>query len=230
MGNLPGQRPTAYLGIKETEVSQLYFKDRAPTLSDYKIYEAGDIWINQTSADVYMMVKKVGTTPIWIGLTGSTGTGLETLTGDAGGAVPIDALFNINLLGSGGVSVTGNPAANTLTFTGSGVGMNWNEVHIVNETMAPHNGYITNNVARVNLSLPITCDFGSVFMIGGKGSGGWQIVQNAGQLVHFGNLTTTPGITGSISSTRAHDTCAIICVSADTEFLILTSLGNFTVL
>lgn len=42
---------------------------------------------------------------------------IETLTGNSGGAVGPDAAFNINLLGSNGVLVTGNPGTNTLTIS-----------------------------------------------------------------------------------------------------------------
>jgi hypothetical protein len=42
---------------------------------------------------------------------------IETLTGDTGGAVSADAAFNINLLTGDGLTSTGNPATNTITFT-----------------------------------------------------------------------------------------------------------------
>lgn len=47
---------------------------------------------------------------------GSVKTDVETLTGDVGGAVSVDAAFNINLLTSDGLISTGNPATNTITF------------------------------------------------------------------------------------------------------------------
>ena len=47
---------------------------------------------------------------------GSASPDLETLTGDVGGAVGVDAAFNINILGGTGITVTGNPATNTLTI------------------------------------------------------------------------------------------------------------------
>ena len=42
---------------------------------------------------------------------------LETLTGDIGGAVGPDGLLNINLLTGNGLTSTGVPASNTITFT-----------------------------------------------------------------------------------------------------------------
>lgn len=40
---------------------------------------------------------------------------VETLTGNVGGPVGPDAAFNINVVGGGAVTITGNPATNTLT-------------------------------------------------------------------------------------------------------------------
>ena len=47
---------------------------------------------------------------------GSVKPDAETLTGDVGGAVGADAAFNINLLTGPGLTSTGNPATNTITF------------------------------------------------------------------------------------------------------------------
>jgi hypothetical protein len=45
---------------------------------------------------------------------------IETLTGNAGGAVGPDAAFNVDILGASGITVTGNPGANTLTIAPTG--------------------------------------------------------------------------------------------------------------
>lgn len=45
------------------------------------------------------------------------GPGLLTITGNSGGAVAGNASRNINLFGGSGVTVTGDPGANTLTIT-----------------------------------------------------------------------------------------------------------------
>lgn len=47
-------------------------------------------------------------------------TVIETITGNSGGPVGPDGLLNINLLGSGPISVTGNPGTNTLTISLAG--------------------------------------------------------------------------------------------------------------
>ena len=49
------------------------------------------------------------------------GAGIQTVTGNAGGAVPGDGGANLNIIGAGTITVTGNPATNTLTITSAGV-------------------------------------------------------------------------------------------------------------
>jgi hypothetical protein len=49
------------------------------------------------------------------------GAGIQTVTGNAGGAVPGDGAANLNLVGAGTITVTGVQAANTLTISSTGV-------------------------------------------------------------------------------------------------------------
>ena len=57
---------------------------------------------------------------------GPVGPQVATLTGNSGGAVGADALFNINILGGTGITAVGTPLTNTITLsvnsllTGSG--------------------------------------------------------------------------------------------------------------
>lgn len=117
---LPASNPLAYVGLKETNPPQLYFRDRAPTVADTRPYDRGDIWIDQIAMEAYILALRVGPVATWIGMAG--GVGLDTLTGDAGGAVSPDGADNINVLGGGGLTVTGNPGAFTLTVAPSSGG------------------------------------------------------------------------------------------------------------
>lgn len=51
------------------------------------------------------------------------GVAVRSLTGDTGGVVASDGSDNINILGSGSITVTGNPLTNTLTIAASGIGI-----------------------------------------------------------------------------------------------------------
>lgn len=50
----------------------------------------------------------------------SIGSGVQTLTGNVGASVAPDISSNINIIGAGGILVTGNPGINTLTITDTG--------------------------------------------------------------------------------------------------------------
>lgn len=53
-------------------------------------------------------------------ISGSSSSNIQTVTGNSGGAVGPDGTFNINLVGSGDMSVVGNSATNTLTISALG--------------------------------------------------------------------------------------------------------------
>jgi hypothetical protein len=69
---------------------------------------------------------------------GGSGT-VETLTGNTGGAVGPSS-GNINVIGSGGISVTGNPSTNTLTIASSGGSGVTGPVSSTNNAVATWNG------------------------------------------------------------------------------------------
>jgi len=159
---------------------------------------------------------------------GGSGT-LSTLTGNSGGAVSPTG-GNINVVGSGNITVTGNPGTSTLTIADSGGGgFTWHEITGTSSGMAVNNGYIANNAGLVTLTLPASAALGSVIEVAGKGSGGWSIAQNSGQTIHFGAQNSTTGAGGSIASTLQYDTIRIVCTTADTDFVVLSSVGNLTV-
>jgi hypothetical protein len=97
-------------------------------------------------------------------------------------------------------------------------------------TMAVNNGYILNNPALVIATLPATSSVGDLVWIVGKGVGGWQIAQNVGQTIHFGNQDTTTGIGGSLDSTNQYDAIQLLCTAANTDWTCTgISQGNISV-
>jgi hypothetical protein len=153
---------------------------------------------------------------------------LQTLTGDTGGPVPPDGSGTIFVLGGTGTRVVGTPGSNTITIDTTGSGVDWNLVTVSPQTIDIHQGYVTNNAAGITYVLPATMQFGEYFRITGI-NGLWTLTQNAGQTIHFGNQSTTTGVGGSIASTHVRDAIDIVCVVADTDFQVLSSIGNFTV-
>ena len=152
--------------------------------------------------------------------------GIATLTGNSGGAISPTA-GNINILGSGGISVAGS--GSTLTITGSGSGFAWTEVTGTSSSMSINNGYIANNAGLVTLTLPSIAALGSVVRVAGKGAGLWSIAQNSGQTIHFGSLNTTTGTSGSLSAILRYDCVELVCITANTDWVVISAVGNLTV-
>jgi hypothetical protein len=108
----------------------------------------------------------------------------------------------------------------------TGGGIAWEEVTSTSDTAEENKGYITNNNSLVTITLPATCALGSVIALCGKGSGGWKIAQNAGQTIHFINVSTTTGVSGYIESTSQYDALEMVCVTANTTFVVRSSVGT----
>lgn len=146
-----------------------------------------------------------------------------TFTADAGSATP--AANNLNIFGAGSTTTSG--AGSTITINSTGGGISWNEITVVGPTqMAVNMGYVANNGATVGLTLPLTAAFGSVIWIVGKGSGGWQAQQNAGQTIINGAISTTVGVTGTLTSSEPSATGYLLCITANTTWKFIAETGN----
>jgi hypothetical protein len=134
-------------------------------------------------------------------------------------------------VGSDGTVLTSKSSdLNGVIWENPGTGsVKWNLIPAVSANMAVQNGYVPNNIAQVSLNLPTTAVFGDIIRIVGKGSGGFRITQNAGQVIVFGMLSTTLGITGYLESNDRRDSVIILCTDNNVEFTIIDSNGNLTV-
>lgn len=126
-----------------------------------------------------------------------------------------------------GISVTNG--AGTITISGTGGGLTWTDVTGTTQAIAVNNGYTANNAGVVTLTLPATAVYGSLIAVVGKGAGGWTIAQNSGQTIHFGAVNTTSGATGTLSSTKQYDVVFLLCTVLNTDFTVIDSIGNLTV-
>ena len=108
------------------------------------------------------------------------------------------------------------------------VAFNWNNVVGTSASMLPYNGYVANNVALVTLTLPVGCVLGDVFRVISKGVGLCRVAQNVSQTIRYGNLVTTTGVAGSLTSLFVGDTLAIVCTGTN-EFYVVSSVGSWNV-
>lgn len=118
--------------------------------------------------------------------------------------------------------------------SGEASGLKWASVTAVtyaeetgtSRALAVNEAVVVNNVALCTLTLPATAAFGSVIWVIGKGAGGFKIAQNAGQSIIGGNASTTTGVAGSLDSTHIRDCVKLVCVTADTDFMVVAGFGN----
>lgn len=103
----------------------------------------------------------------------------------------------------------------------------WNDVTGTSQLASVGNGYVADNAGLVTITLPATAAFGSIISVQGKGSGGFSVVANIGQIINVGNSASSSG--GSVSSTDQWDSIQLICVTANTTWATISTMGNLTV-
>ena len=128
-----------------------------------------------------------------------------------------------------GAGVTIVNGAGSITISSAATGISWTDVTGTSQAMTADAGFVSDNAGLVTLTLPVTIAFGQIVRVTGKGAGGWLIAQNAGQSINFGSTVTTTGAGGSLASTNAFDGIELLCITANTQFVALSSIGNITV-
>ncbi len=163
------------------------------------------------------------------------GGGMITGGTSLGGTYPIFAGQVGTVLTFNGISLganlTGSISGGALTISTSGpADFVWNNVTTSTQALGTNQGYVTNNGATlVTYTLPATAVQGNTVVISGYSSGGWTIHQNAGQQILFDGASTTVGTGGSLSSNIATDQVTLLCVIANTTWVVQNSVGNLTI-
>lgn len=152
---------------------------------------------------------------------------VDFLEGNMGGPVPPNAANVIFVLGSGDISVTGNPGTNTLTISATGL-PTWNKISS-NTALQPNMGYICTGGGTLTLTLPATSNVGDIIEITLDGSTGFTVAQGAGQTIKMGQSVTTTGAGGSLSSTAQGDSLRMVCSVTNLRWNVLSVIGNPTI-
>ncbi len=160
----------------------------------------------------------------------NAGSGGVKLQAVAEGALVTSATSVISTVtGTAGFVLTANAAGTSPSFQAiPSSAMTYTDVTGATQALAVNNGYIMNRATLITATLPATAAEGSIIDIVGKGAGGWLIAQNSGQTIHFGNINTTTGATGSLASSAQYDCIMLICTTANTDFVVKSSIGNIT--
>ena len=192
-------------------------------LTDNYQFNVPTVWINTAAKTAYLLVAKPANVADWIQLGGSSGLLNTITTPDTTVVTPVAG--NINFLNGAGMNITGSGA--NVTFTSVGLGFTWTVVTL-STALANGMGFIANNGGGVVFTLPLTAAIGDIFAVNTITSGGFTIVQNAGQKIQYGDVATTVGVTGSLVSDTIGDSLIFVCTATNTNFLVLSSMGNIT--
>lgn len=143
------------------------------------------------------------------------------------GSTGVDPVAATLTAGSG-VSITN--AAGSITIAASGGGLTWTVITGASQALAVNNGYIANNAGTVAFTLPVTAAVGTLIAVTGiNNNTGWSIGQNVGQTIHMGTVSSTTGVGGSLACTKTRDTVYLVCVVANTDWNVVGSMGNITI-
>ena len=162
------------------------------------------------------------------------GTGAVTFTAYSvicAGTTATGAFQNVSGLGTAGQVLTSQGASALPQWTSPAGIITWNDITATSATMLENNGYLADNAALVTLTLPSAANQFAIIEIKGYGAGGWTIAQPAGQQIIFGSLSTTVGVTGSLSSTNANDGVKLLAVVGGPSpvWSVLDSVGNIAI-
>ena len=104
----------------------------------------------------------------------------------------------------------------------------WVNVTTATQAMTDLTGYFANDVsAPVVFTLPTTAAQFDYIEIVGVSAQGWSIVENSGQSIVFGNVTTT-ATTGGLASTNGTDSVRLQCIVANLTWQVVYAVGNIT--
>lgn len=131
------------------------------------------------------------------------------------------------LTAGAGIAITNS--AGGITISGSG-SSGWVDQTTGSVTMAVNTGYTADaGASLITFTLPATSAIGDFIEINGKSSGLFTSAQATGQQIHFGNIASTSGAGGSVSSTLQFDCIRLRCITANTIWVVVSSVGNFTI-
>jgi len=154
--------------------------------------------------------------------------------GDVGGAAA--GVTSLNGL-TGTLAIAGPDGSVSISTSGDDINLSvgqYIQVTGTSQAMLANKSYICMNTSTTSLSLPTTCPVGGFVEIAGYGGtvGTFIITQGAGQAIFMGTTNTTFGATGTLTTdtvggSNLLSALKLVCVQADTYFMVVSSQGNF---
>jgi hypothetical protein len=192
--------------------------------------QAGDIAKQTDNGLSYILsVLPASTNANWISIGDTSIDASEVVSGILGFA---RGGTGLGALGSALQNIRVNAAGTALEYYTAAASLNrlpYTEVTAAVQLLSGDNSYGANSASQVVNTLPVTSVVGAEIEIVGIGTGGWRIAQGASQQIHFGNLSTTVGTGGRVDSSFRRDSIKLKCVGANTEWVVISSIGNMDV-
>lgn len=180
--------------------------------------------------------------PVRISGVTSALTASNYLVIDAGGVIK----YKTQIIGESGISgISGLDAVGTSGTSGrsglsglsgisgqvgpTGGGLTWTYITTTQSGIVNY-GFISTATTLSTITLPSTAALGSTIEVTGIGTGGWKVAQNSGQTIHFGVVNSTTGTAGYLQSTQTYDSIRLLCTTVNTDYTVLTVMGNITVI
>jgi hypothetical protein len=95
------------------------------------------------------------------------------------------------------------------------------QILIAGGPLVINNGYILQNAGPANFSLPAVAAVGQILELVHVNGNAATITQGVGQQINVGNVATTLGVGGTLTSNVIGDSIILICTVANTIFFSL---------
>jgi hypothetical protein len=254
IGNNTGSLTSLAVGLTGTILTGVTGADATWTTATYPATTLqGDLLYSSAANTITGLVKDINATrylsntgvnnnPLWAQI--NLSNGVTNVLPIANGGTNSNAMVNtygVNYFdGTSIVTTTIGVATQVLTSNGigsaptfqpipGGIPFPWTTIVGANVTLQINHGYMMNRATLITAVLPAASATGDVIKITGIGVGGYTVTQNAGQIIHLGVLSTTPGVGGSVSSTHDRDSLEMVCVVDNLEFNVVNSFGNLSI-
>ncbi len=125
---------------------------------------------------------------------------------------------------SAGAGISISNGAGAVTISASASGAAWYSITATSQELLNDSGFIINAPSLCTLTLPATAFVGMSIYVFGR-TGGWTIIENAGQNIAVSPVSTTI-TTGSLSSASDTDCIHLICTVADSEWAVISQQSS----
>jgi hypothetical protein len=226
--NLTGAAALAYQGTNAASPSNITVHRNRPTANFYQGFSIGDFWVYRPVAtsnnnELWVLMGVAGNVANWVLLSTSTGAVLK-LQGNTGGPVGPTAGV-INIVGTGDISVAGNPGTSTLTISlagGSNIvsSLTTDDTHVVTPTAGNINIVGGHNITTAGTVGPNTVTIN----VSGTTNHALQVGNSTGSLTSLAAATNGQI---PIGSTGANPVVATI--TAGTGIAVSNGPGSITI-